>query len=187
MNINNRAAAKLQIGRALKKGHCSFVFVYFGQNIYKDRPAKINSTTREKFIGYSQALSEYGLDFDSMPKLECETTFESGVKCADRIIDEGLLSSTCVIVLADIVAMGMIQRFRERGVKVPQDISVIGFDGIESDLGLTETLTTVRHSAVDKGTLAAKLLFDLISGNNNDSSICYIDYSFAEGLTLAEV
>ena len=187
VNVNNRAAARLQIGRALEKGHRSFVFVYFGQNIYSDRPAKINSTTREKFIGYSQALSEYGLDFASMPKIECETTFESGVRCADRIIDEGLLSSTCVIVLADIVAMGMIQRLRERGVKVPQDISVIGFDGIESDLGLAETLTTVRHSAVDKGSFAAKLLFELISSDKRDSTTCYIDYSFTEGLTLTEV
>ena len=54
---------------------------------------------------------------------------------------------TAVFVMADVTAVGAIRAIRERGLRVPEDISVIGFDGVELGGFLTPKLTTIRQDA----------------------------------------
>ena len=69
---------------------------------------------------------------------------------------------TAIFSSSDEMAMGVILALRERGLRVPQDVSVIGVDGHE--LGELLGLTTIVQPVVDQGATAAALLLDMITG-----------------------
>jgi DNA-binding LacI/PurR family transcriptional regulator len=62
----------------------------------------------------------------------------------------------------DVLAGGVYLAARERGVRIPEDLSVVGFDDLPAAAGAG--LTTVRQPLADKGRLAARLLLDLLTG-----------------------
>lgn len=90
-----------------------------------------------------------------------QPTFAAGVRAADLVLAAG---TTAVIAYNDVVAAGVVGRLTERGATVPGDISVAGFD----DTGLAEMviprLTTVRLPAPTAGSVAVKLLLDVLRG-----------------------
>lgn len=72
-----------------------------------------------------------------------------------------------VIFMNDLMAIGAMEHCREVGLRVPEDVSVVGFDDLPVSALLTPRLTTVRQPAHDMGSRAASALFDLLE---NDES-----------------
>ncbi len=70
--------------------------------------------------------------------------------------------TTAIVAMSDIQAIGCISYLKDHGYKIPKDISVVGFDNIQSSTIITPNLTTVGQPASEKGETAANLLFDLI-------------------------
>ncbi|MCK9548141.1 MAG: substrate-binding domain-containing protein, partial [Sphaerochaeta sp.] len=66
-------------------------------------------------------------------------------------------------------AIGCIVAFKEAGIKVPEEISVVGFDNIEQASTITPALTTIDQPAAEKGRLGAKTLFSIIDGTQQES------------------
>jgi LacI family transcriptional regulator len=64
------------------------------------------------------------------------------------------------------MAMGVLQYLKENKVRVPKDISLIGFDDVESDLSLDPPLTTIRVPKVNMGIEAAKMLSEMLKKRN---------------------
>ena len=81
----------------------------------------------------------------------CGVDFEAGYRSVDAVLDSG---STAVLAFNDLVAMGLLASLAERGVSVPDQISVAGFDGIEFSAFTTPPLTTVSVPAEQLGELA---------------------------------
>ncbi|MCU1527388.1 MAG: LacI family transcriptional regulator [Frondihabitans sp.] len=71
---------------------------------------------------------------------------------------------TCVFAHNDFMAIGAIRRLREHGLRVPEDISVVGFDDVDIATVVTPALTTVRKDMVEIGRRSADILLDLING-----------------------
>jgi LacI family transcriptional regulator/LacI family repressor for deo operon, udp, cdd, tsx, nupC, and nupG len=84
-------------------------------------------------------------------------TFSGGVQAADLALARGV---TAVLAFNDLMAVGVLNRFAARGVTVPGDISVVGFDDIEMSSMTTEPLTTVRMPMEAAGRAAVDLLLD---------------------------
>ena len=83
---------------------------------------------------------------------------------------------TAVFSACDIMAFGAIKAIQEKGKRVPEDISVIGFDDISLSRYMTPSLTTIKQPAVEKGATAARLLIDsLIDGKEPDVKILDIE------------
>jgi LacI family transcriptional regulator, galactose operon repressor len=74
---------------------------------------------------------------------------------------------TALFAYNDISALGAIRAFQEAGLKVPQDVSVVGFDDIQGAAYNTPSLTTVRQPLARMGGIAAQTLLDRIEGNEN--------------------
>jgi DNA-binding LacI/PurR family transcriptional regulator len=87
--------------------------------------------------------------------------FESGVRAADLVIAEG---ATAVVAFSDQMALGVVRRLTERGVRVGADISVVGVDDIWIAAQVTPALTTVRMPCAEAGSTAARLLMQRIEG-----------------------
>ena len=116
----------------------------------------------ERMAGVAEALAEFGMSLDDMPIMEAcgtpeeEEAFGNGAAMALDMAPE----ATAVIALSDGVALSIIERAKKRGLLVPRDLSVVGFDDIASAALSDPPLTTVSHSAFENGRLSARLLLD---------------------------
>ncbi len=88
-------------------------------------------------------------------------TFEGGIRVAHRIL-ELAQKPDVVIFSGDISAIGALQVFSEQNIRVPDDISVVGFDDIDAASYVYPKLTTIKQDKEEMGRLAAELLVDLI-------------------------
>jgi DNA-binding LacI/PurR family transcriptional regulator len=95
--------------------------------------------------------------------------FSSGVRAADLVLATG---ATAVIAYNDDIAAGLLTRFADRGVRVPDDISVVGHDDTALAEMVTPRLTTVRIPAAATGATAAQLLIQLIRGADGPARRC---------------
>jgi LacI family transcriptional regulator/LacI family repressor for deo operon, udp, cdd, tsx, nupC, and nupG len=85
--------------------------------------------------------------------------FRDGVRAADLVL---AMSVTAVVAYNDEIAVGVVNRLADRGIDVPGDISVVGFDDTQLAEMVTPRLTTVRIPAAMAGTAAIEMLLDLV-------------------------
>ena len=95
--------------------------------------------------------------------------FSSGVRAADLVIAAG---ATAVIAFNDDIAAGLLNRFADRGVRVPDDLSVVGHDDTALAEMVTPRLTTIHIPAAAAGVAAAQLLIQHIRGAGSTARRC---------------
>ena len=117
----------------------------------------------QRLLGYKKALAEAGLAYDTHLVMENGGSMLGGYHAAQRItvLPE---KATAAFVLSDIGAMGLIKGLNEMGKKVPEDISVVGYDDIFYTEYMIPSLTTIRQDIFKKGMMAAGLLLAQING-----------------------
>lgn len=120
-------------------------------------------TYDERCKGYLQYIEEMRLPYgDSLlfdGKYPFYTNTQEGYKLANRLIDSGKLF-TAAICGNDLIALGAIKAFHDKGLSVPEDVSVIGFDGIELGHFYTPPLTTLAVNCREFGENAFELLYN---------------------------
>jgi len=111
---------------------------------------------RARLAGLAAAFEAAGTDWDQVPVVErFDHSIASGATAAARLLDHDP-QITSLICTSDILALGALEEARRRGLRVPQDITITGFDGI--DAALKAGVTTVDQPILDKGREAGKLL-----------------------------
>jgi DNA-binding LacI/PurR family transcriptional regulator len=118
----------------------------------------------QRFLGYHQALESAGIPLD--PDLVRPSDFnkERAHREMLRLLDERQ-DFTAVLAASDFVAFGILRALHERGVRVPEEISLIGFDDIDLCLYVEPHLTTIHQDAEAIGRGAVERLIQLISGD----------------------
>ncbi|MFC9175044.1 LacI family DNA-binding transcriptional regulator [Streptomyces sp. NPDC012389] len=116
-----------------------------------------------RFHGFRQACQEAGLPVPSRPELSTGTlTQAEGARAADALLDRsegtGVERPEAMLFVNDQMAMGALQALERRGVRVPEDIAVTGFDGIPLSRIVRPPLTTVRQPIRQLGEQAVELL-----------------------------
>lgn len=118
---------------------------------------------RERYAGFQLAMLSAGLPI--LPELVFESQDES--KQGGYEAGLHLLSlpepPTAIVAFSDLMAAGILKAAQERGVRVPQDISVVGFDDMEIAQVVTPELTTIRQPFEEMGRVGSDMLFRLIS------------------------
>jgi LacI family transcriptional regulator len=112
----------------------------------------------ERFLGYKNALAEASISFLEELVFEQEIDVNSSIALGKRLAEVNNI--TAVFATADILAAGIIAGLQQSGKKVPEDISVIGFDDINICLLTSPTITTIHQDAPLKGKLAVFFLMD---------------------------
>ena len=115
-----------------------------------------------KITGFRDAMRRHlGLE-DVDDWVECSLfSVEGGTAAAGRLVDAGC---TAVICGSDLMALGAIRAVRDRGLEVPRDVSVVGYDDSPLIAFTDPPLTTVRQSVQAMGSAAVRALLDEISG-----------------------
>lgn len=142
---------------------------------------KENGVMKKRFNGYCQALLEAGIPFRQDYVFEGEVDYESGITFADRIADDHK-GITAIVAMADTLAIGIMKGLYNRGVKVPEDISVMGFDDLEISGYLIPGLTTIKQDISLKGEHAVELLVK----NMNDPDMDKQEEVLPTGLTVRD-
>jgi len=117
--------------------------------------------TEDRRRGYYAALATAGLIPD--PQLEVEGNFEisGGISAAKQLLDLPV-RPTAIFAFNDNMAIGAMQTARARGVRVPEDVSIVGFDDLEEAAIVTPALTTIRQPLAEMGRIAISLLMRLL-------------------------
>ncbi|OGS20357.1 MAG: hypothetical protein A2252_00440 [Elusimicrobia bacterium RIFOXYA2_FULL_39_19] len=118
---------------------------------------KFASTTQSRIAGYRNALKSKTIDSELI--LEGSFDEKSGYETMKKILKE---KYTAVFAANDFTAFGALQAIEEAGMKVPDDISIIGFDDSHFSKYLKVSLTTVRQNPVEIGKTAVEILFENI-------------------------
>jgi len=125
----------------------------------------------DRFLGYKKALSDNNLTFDKSLVYTCENvTFEEGYKFAKKIHTENI-DVDGIFAITDLVAIGAITYFKEVGVKIPEQISIIGFSNWFMASVITPSLTTVDQPGYKMGKSALKLLLKEIKASKKNKLI----------------
>lgn len=118
-----------------------------------------------RYTAFREALEQLGLPFYQKNTANVKLSHEGGYLGANYLID-GKADITAVFCANDNTAIGAIRAFKERGLRIPEDISVIGVDDIETSQYLSPMLTTVHIPMEDIGKMAAKILIDRINNGH---------------------
>ncbi len=113
------------------------------------------TSSKHRYRGYLQALQQ--AEIEALPSyyLECEINREAARQAAQRLLDT-TPPPTAIFAASDTQAFGVLEAARERGLHVPRDLSVIGYDDLEISDHIQ--LTTVHQQLVKSGVLGAQLL-----------------------------
>ncbi len=127
-------------------------------------------SNRRRLEGYRQELAQAGLPYASELVIHAKTfsDVENGRLALRRLLDAG---ATAVFCYNDRMAIGLMVEARERGVRVPQDLSVVGFDNIEASWYVSPPLTTVHQPRFEMGQQAMQMLLDLLAGEEVDDVV----------------
>ena len=157
---NDREAVREAIEYLIREGH-RLIGLIEGPDGFR--------SARERRLGFEDALAAAGLKLPRSLIAGGNYTFETGVTAAHRLFD---LSPrpTAIFASNDEMAAGVVFAARERGVAVPQELSVIGFDDTPIAAHIWPPLTTVRWPIVSMARSAArKLVGDIVDGRGAES------------------
>jgi LacI family transcriptional regulator, repressor for deo operon, udp, cdd, tsx, nupC, and nupG len=156
IEVDNREAARGMTEYLASLGHRRIAYLC--------GPSE-NVLERERIQGYREGLQNAGLPLDPGLIWPGDYTLEAGFR-AGRALVAGELRPSAVFCSNDEMAIGFMQALAAVGVKVPDDISVAGFDDIELAALVQPSLTTVRQPRREIGRTAALVLVDLLQGRS---------------------
>ncbi|MFC3995249.1 LacI family DNA-binding transcriptional regulator [Nocardiopsis sediminis] len=118
---------------------------------------------RLRIAGYRRGLSEAGLDYDE-DLVKTETfTRDGGMNGAQSLLRRGARQPDAIVCANDLIAVGAMDALRRRGLSIPGDIALTGYDDIEAAALLSPSLTTVHNPAREIGRSCARLLLDRLA------------------------
>ncbi|MED3831322.1 LacI family DNA-binding transcriptional regulator [Priestia megaterium] len=117
---------------------------------------------QDRLKGFYQTMARYNLTIESVLVQEGNFSYESGFNIMNQFLDLNHLP-TAVFAANDEMAFGAINAISSKGLSVPHDISVVGFDDIKFSSIFKPALTTISQPAFEMGTMAMKLLIKLMN------------------------
>lgn len=126
-------------------------------------PDDNTNTGREKAEGYRAALRRNGIKYDDSLLVYCDNSIAGGNVATEQLLDS--VKPDAVFAGTDTIAFGAIEAVKGRGL-CPDDVSIIGYEGLEAGAVVEPKLTTVIKPSMRMGLMAGRLLFDLISSED---------------------
>ena len=135
VSSDDRLASRMALEALIAQGHRRFAII--GGN------RAVSDTSRLRYEGCQDAFAAHGITFDGEPDYEnVRFSYEGGYQAACNLLDRGR-SFTALFAMSDVMAIGAIRALNDRGLKVPEDVSVMGFDGLQGGEFICPRLSTV--------------------------------------------
>jgi len=154
VSITNARGARQATSHLLSLGHRRIAHI--------TGPPKMHESI-SRWLAYTQTLREAEIVPDDRLIAEGDWSSASGYRATIELIERGV-DFTAIFVQNDRMAMGVLQALRERGLRVPEDMAVVGFDDIPSARYFSPPLTTIHHPFRELGRTGTRLLIELVNG-----------------------
>lgn len=161
VNIDNADAARRVVQHLISLGHKRIGCVMGPYN-----PKRPSPITGDRLRGYKKALKTAGIVFDPKLLAPGDFTLQSGLDAADYFFSLPSLP-TAIFCMNDEMAVGLITGVKAKGLRVPQDLSVAGFDDIEFAKFSDPPLTTISQPTEQIGRKAMEVLCQLLEAKDN--------------------
>ncbi len=187
VGIDEEEAAYTQMMHALKHGHNKIAVLSLPNTTYPSLGGfGVSALLERRLAGYSKALGEYGMSLEQVNVISSFVSYDATYKCICKLLDDKENIPTCFVCMSDIAALATYGACCDKHFKIPKDISIIGFDGLDIGTHIRNTLTTISQRGDKKGQLAARLVFKMLKGDVIKENSNYIPFSFVKGGTLAK-
>lgn len=158
VNVDDRAGAHAAAKHLLELGHRQLAIVVLP-------PARAEMTytptATRRLAGYNLAIEEAGAPTAHL--VTAGTSVAAGTRAFESL-PRGRRRPTGVLVMSDMAAIGVVNAAQAAGIRVPDDLSVVGFDDLPVASWTNPPLTTVRQPIVEKGRIAAGMLIEQMKG-----------------------
>jgi LacI family transcriptional regulator/LacI family repressor for deo operon, udp, cdd, tsx, nupC, and nupG len=163
--VDDCLGARLAVEHLVTLGHTSIGYIGVGNR---------SRSNQQRLEGYRMALTQAGLpqitDWVAISDEDYTSTSDvaTGQQMLAKLVTAGVSGIFCY---NDMVAVGALLACQERGISVPQDLSLVGFDGIALSRYVTPPLTTVRQPMLEIGCHAAQMLLDLLQEKSVENCV----------------
>lgn len=150
---------------ALREGLRHLVRVHGHRRIAFVRGPAGNQEAEERYRVYREVLAEHEIPLDPALIAPGDFTLPAGTAAVRALIDERRVSFQALVAANDYMALGAIEALRARGVRVPADAAVLGFDDLDEGRFAHTPLTSVRQPLREQGQLAAEMVLAQLRGD----------------------
>lgn len=151
VDVDNVGGARMAVEHLIRLGHTRIATI--------TGPLSMASGL-DRLDGYRLAMGAHQIAVDEKLIVEGDYTEASGSLGARRLLSA---TPTAIFVASDLMAIGVLKALREAGLRVPQDVALVGFDDVTIAAAVEPALTTVRQPIERLGSMAANLLLDLLA------------------------
>jgi LacI family transcriptional regulator len=170
VSIDNEKAAYDGVAYLIKKGNKKIAYVG------ADKGG--NNLSANRYKGYEKALKEKKVKIDEDMIEFTGSKAKDGFDAVNRILEKSEIDA--VFCTGDEIAMGVINGLRERGIKVPEQVDVMGFDNIYFSSIFYPKLTTVAQPMYDMGSVGMRMLIKKINGSEPEEKSYVLDHQIIE-------
>lgn len=157
ITVNNEEGAFMATKFLIEKGCKNIGFI---------SSEKKNKPSAERLEGYKRALKEYKLDIDEKKIFLENFTIDSGYKGVISLLEKTKVDG--IFCGNDLIAFGAIKGLKEKKVKIPEEVKIIGFDDISMSQFIDPPLTTIKQPIYQLGEEAVKMLVAIIENQDTD-------------------
>lgn len=156
--LNNEDGMYGAVEHLIKLGHRKIACITGPENTYD---------ADKRLIGYKKALIDYNYPIDNDLIINGNFEESSGYQAVKLLLAYNM-DIDAITAANDEMAIGAIRAIKESGLKIPQDISVVGFDDIQLAEYISPSLTTVNHPKYEWGEIATRILLQAIEGEKTN-------------------
>lgn len=155
--INNADAARMATEYLIENNHKEIGYI---QGAYRIKGF------RSRFVGYQSALRKHGLPCQQNNLFTVSTTMNGAYRDMLEILEKREDLPTAFFADNDMIALGCMKAFQEKGYRIPDDISIIGFDDLPFSEISSPRLSTMRVPNTEMGMMAVRRIVDMIKGKD---------------------
>jgi LacI family transcriptional regulator len=160
VHFDNHAAVSAMVSYLAVKGHERIGFI--------QGPAAL-TVSKTRFAAYGETLARLGLPFDPALVASGNFSIQGGMKAALQVLEVGH-RPTAILAANDLMAIGAIRALLDAGIRVPEDISIAGFDDMPLAAFAPVPLTTMRVPVYDIGRRGAEMLARVLEGEDPEDT-----------------
>lgn len=156
VDVQNKQGGQIVADYLHENGHHKIILV---------APKDLTLNMELRIAGFKEKMKELGVDFSDDQIVHTELSMAGGYQITEKVL---AAQPTAVFALNDELAVGLNRGFAEHDVRVPEDVSLIGYDNIDLAAYTIPSLTTMNQPAFEMGETAARLIIDRIENSDSD-------------------
>ena len=160
VSVNNKQIGYMATKHLLEQRHTQIAFIH-GIEGHPD--------AQDRFAGHLEALQEAGISRSDELIYQGDFSGHAGLKAVNYLLNQGI-SFSAIVAANDMVALGSRLALYRSGIRVPDDVSIIGCDDQAEAAFMTPPLTTIRQPSYEMGVVASKSLLSSISNEDYEWS-----------------